>query len=746
MKEKNESRLQFSVGFEGQPKEPIQVTAFLFDKSGNHLQTAPVNEKGNFELNVSEKEMRNLQLFIAPTANEKQIPSIAELEKAGAYQPYLHAGQLGKNGWQLQAIPEFKYQYWWMCNCRVTGRVTKTVFNGGALQVLPVCKARVHICEVDRWRFIISKIPKDILYRIKDELIIDRRWPEPPVPDPGPIRELNIPVRNLRAAAKKSALRIAATEANDKAALANDAVSGINSLKLKLNRLNTEQQLRQELAGNFHLIYPYICWWRWFWPWFYSCDEKAVIITDEQGRFAADIKYWCFGDRPDIYVWVDYLINGQWVTVYNPGRACHTRWNYECGSDININITDSRVAHCGRTDVIGEIVEILSIGTGAYSSHILQRSVMQTVQGVSFNARGLTDLYLGGLSGIRYANPFGETLNVEADFGSTLHTSAVTHFKCSYKRSVDADIASNWTALNGPLLRFYQDEIYDGVNPPFKQNRGFDLKDATYEDLYIIPNHEASAQAGIPAPAGTLINRDWVSLAFTIAIIDSTKLVDDLYDFKFELYKINAGTPQRVSVPRSTFQVPNPDDVLMSLPLSNTAYSSSNYPDFHAEDYIIPDGGSNAFGFKMTFRVNNDTCSAVIDNIMVINNDGTTTDSDTECGFAQYKDKATSKVKFSFEASHPENFATFSFDVIRGNGNPCPDADTGGMVIGSSSNGYTLSGGKYTKEVPAANLLGNCTQAAFSENLYVAALATNGSRRLWEYDRSDVAAFAIEPL
>jgi hypothetical protein len=185
----------------------------------------------------------------------------------------------------------------------------------------------------------------------------------------------------------------------------------------------------------------------------------------------------------------------------------------------------------------------------------------------------------------------------------------------------------------------------------------------------------------------------------------------------------------------------------MSLPLSNAAFSSANYPDFHTSDYLISDGGNpaNAVAFKMVFNVNNEGCKAVIDNITVLNSDGTTTDSDTECGFAPYTDKTTSRVEFSFEASHPENFAVFGFGVIRGNGNPCPDADTSGMVIGDSSNGYTLSSGKYSKEVLAANLLGNCDQAAFSENLHVYALATNGSRRLDEYDDGKVAAFAIEP-
>src|SRR5690606_3026010 len=106
-------------------------------------------------------------------------------------------------------------------------------------------------------------------------------------------------------------------------------------------------------------------------------------------------------------------------------------------------------------------------------------------------------------------------------------------------------IDSSYTFLDDPLLRYYEDEINDGINPPFQHRKGFDLKDASFADLYVIPNHEASAQAGIPAPMGTLINRDWMSEDFVIASINTLSLQDDLYDFRFELYRISGGVPER---------------------------------------------------------------------------------------------------------------------------------------------------------------------------------------------------------
>lgn len=748
--------LQFNVKFDGQPQGKINIAAHVYDNAGNHIESTGIDEAGNFKLSLSQAQLKNAKLFITPVGENKEIPKFSDLEKLSAYQPYIDKRRLGNEIIDLLPIPDLKYKYWWWCTCRVTGRVTKKVFAGGAWQTLPVCKARVHICEVDRWPILIQRFPDDIIYRIRDE-IIATKWPVPPIPDPGPRKdfEIELPIQRINTLAQRSLKTKTAKLA------VSDFSFAQNNFKAQLASGNSVLQLRKELLENYHLIFPYFCYWKWIWPYFYSCDELAVIETDEQGRFDRYIKYFCFGDKPDIYVWVDYFINGQWVTVYNPGRACNTYWDYVCGTEININITDNRVPHCGRTDVVGEIAEILRIGSSSHTSHILQRSVSQTVQGVSFDAKGLTNFYLAGLPGIKYVNPFGGALNIVADFGSTLHASGVTHFRCSHKRHSDADVPANWTIHENPVFRYYEDEINDGVNPPFQHRKGFDLKDPSYYGLYIIPHHEASLQAGIPAPAGTLLNRDWMSEDFVIASINSTELLNELYDFKFEFFRIIGGVPQVVSVPKSTFQVPNPDDVTMSLPLSNTGYASANYPDFHAADYIVQDPAApatNALAFKMTFRVDNNLCNAEIDNVTVLNNDTTTTNSDTECGFASYKDKNTSDVKFSFAATHPNNFAVFSFGVIRGNGNECPTANAGGMVIGSTPTGvpsgappfppyggYTLAGGKYTKQVSIAGLLGPCDQAAFSENLNVTALATNGSSLIHDYNAGDIAAFALEP-
>ncbi|RYY69162.1 MAG: hypothetical protein EOO13_10305 [Chitinophagaceae bacterium] len=153
---KNEKGLQFSVSFEGTPHDRIPLAAHVFDRAGKHLQSSSIDEKGQFRLNLDAKELQQVKLFIAPANEERKVPSIPELEKINAYQPFLDRRLSGKDIMELFPIPELKYKYWWQCSCRVTGRVTKKVFIGGAWQIMPVCKARVHICEVDRWRLILK--------------------------------------------------------------------------------------------------------------------------------------------------------------------------------------------------------------------------------------------------------------------------------------------------------------------------------------------------------------------------------------------------------------------------------------------------------------------------------------------------------------------------------------------------------------------------------------------------------------
>ena len=80
-----------------------------------------------------------------------------------------------KNVYELLPIPDFHWKWWLWCMCRVRGRVVRPVTINGITYDMPVCHARVHICEVDPFWILVSRLPDDVIWRLRDELIYDRK-------------------------------------------------------------------------------------------------------------------------------------------------------------------------------------------------------------------------------------------------------------------------------------------------------------------------------------------------------------------------------------------------------------------------------------------------------------------------------------------------------------------------------------------------------------------------------------------
>jgi hypothetical protein len=100
----------------------------------------------------------------------------------------------------------------------------------------------------------------------------------------------------------------------------------------------------------------------------------------------------------------------------------------------------------------------------------------------------------------------------------------------------------------------------------------------------------------------------------------------------------------------------------------------------------------------------------------------------------EYTDESTDSVTLSYHAHHPNGFATYSFALYRGVNEQTPPSQSG-----------SVGAGNFSATETAGTLLGDCSIAGFSENLYVWATAINGWRRLWEYDTSAVRAFVLAP-
>ncbi|MET0795027.1 MAG: hypothetical protein ABW061_26140, partial [Polyangiaceae bacterium] len=108
------------------------------------------------------------------------------------------------------------------------------------------------------------------------------------------------------------------------------------------------------------------------------------------------------------------------------------------------------------------------------------------------------------------------------------------------------------------------------------------------------------------------------------------------------------------------------------------------------------------------------------------------------CGVLQYS--AAASVLMAWTGNHPHGFANYSFDVVRGVRSVYSNS---GPVLGA------LSVSRSVAQLMSDNLPVTCTQpctiAGFSENLYVAATATDGWSRQSQYDRSAVRAFVLAP-
>ena len=130
---------------------------------------------------------------------------------------------------------------------------------------------------------------------------------------------------------------------------------------------------------------------------------------------------------------------------------------------------------------------------------------------------------------------------------------------------------------------------------------------------------------------------------------------------------------------------------------------------------------------------------------------------DTKCGFQEYT--PASLVTVSFHASHPANFATFDFDIVR-IATPLPSASATGLVDEAVVNGFNRAGDLFSKAIPVSTMFNEalpvgetpCIRAAFGEALHVYALATNGYGRLSGFDAPKTAlgeiplrAFALTP-
>ncbi len=699
-------------------KNSENLVVYITGQDGTIVESAPVRN-GEAKLKTGTAQLKGEGKLFVISQPPKEIEGLElneqRLIKAGAWQPGIH---IRDSLIQLPILPNFP---WWpFRSCFIKGNVSKEFIIDGQPEVRPICHARVHICEVDPIWIIWNQIPDRIISKLRDSILNAHiripRIPEPGVvfppigPDPSP-EDFVVPeqlMTNKRSFRAKQ-LRFSA--------LPNDVLDSLKVDSTELLRFNMQKHIR--------LLHPFICRWPRFWPFFYRCDHIRTVETDCNGNFNTNYFYFNTGDKPDIYVWIEVYINGQWVTVYRPSKACGTRWDYQCGSDINIRITDPRVGLCDCHELEGDYIWMKSVNTGTSIRRIQQNNA----PGAQLtNARGLTDF-----EGRGNISPFGSSFPLVVQFGSGYPQATVTHYRWKYRRLTDASLTPvpfNENIMEGQVGKTYTYPVSSGGNTVVARG-SFDMGPnyVNAKAQYKIPHSEAALD--VPA----IPTAEYEEARTRSIHLNTVGMDNGLYEFTFELLNA-AGNVVGI----------NPSNYLVDL-MNPPATGIVNEPAVGlAENYLIIQGGQ-AVGFRFAVRIDNQHCySDVLDAIV----DGTS--SDSACGIGEYANKATSNCQLRFLAGHPQDFARYNFQVTKGNSNNLAIANSANLAT-LPDNGYSktniLLGGverdQFTKNIAVNNMLGACTMAAFAENLYVTATHTNGNDRLQNYDRSDTAALALAP-
>lgn len=716
-----EGRVPLFVSTAQRPEFKHPLAIFAFDARGELIHRANIAD-GKVELPLSPRAMYKARVFVAPVDEKTQGKlTLAQLQRLGAYEPVLHVGDRLVDRID---IPGTIIDFWPFCFCWVRGKVIRNSDNR------VVCNARVHICEVDRIPIWIGTLVDSNIFKLRDDLLEVLR--NPPIPGPGPGPEPfpeRLPGRFPGPVpgpgpdprfAKRSLARSAMRFAKDAGSLVSLNPQPLPPVEIGLApelhamlRSTSAFVVRNALVANWKLLLPWFCHWPHWW-YLFRCDEIATITTDPHGRFETVIWYPCKGDHPDLYFWVEYDFGSGFETIYRPRVPCYTWWDYACGSEVIIRITDPRVPGCDEEpDLPGCQVVVMSIGNG-----VAVREV-QTAGDI-----GLTN------SG----EPFGGTLEPRVDFSRTelIDVQHIPYYRWSYTRLTEPDgvtpvVGATPSVMTRDVYRHYK------VGTSFPSDPMGPLTGALANLFRIRP---------LLPPAGpewVVVNEhiDLATAYFETASLPgsppsgaplSEDLAAGLYEMKLELFDAGGALVDWTA-----------RGVDLRITGVDAPFGTGTIPTVAAPPHNrILNPAGHTMGFKMVIRVDNNRCYSEVLPIT-----GTVT-SDPACGFYNYDD-TTDQVGVSFIARHPNHFATYTFDTARGLGSPIGAASTSGTAGEPNGDGFAGPGTNfmYAKDVAVSVLLGGCPNAAFSESVYVRAMATDGYSRLSGYDHSDLAAFAL---
>jgi hypothetical protein len=714
-------------------KKVPKSVAYAFSSGGRLLARQPVDEKGNAALQLPSKTTaQRIRVVVGPEIDAKEL-TVADLTRRGAQEQFVRidANNL-KPAVSFSILPNI-WLCWLQSLCFVQGRLVKTVTTGGVQVDLPVCGATVEVYEVDPIYILIPRLPDYIIEGIRDVILHPI-----PIPDPPPFRGIPFPDPALFDRISRVALnpqplppgfgRVALNPQPlpPKADIASRVgfdpqpdppgsrvafnpqpdppgdplrLASIASDLPFLARTASTFQFRQALINNVAIVRPLLCY---FYPTFVTMQLVATATTDECGHFQTFFFNGCGNpDQPDLYFKAKQQIFPPPffppTVIYAPTPiACYTHWNYVCGSQVTLHTTHPFAHTCPPCQPINAPNNwVLFMAVGNYPIQLVQQDSTQANHGLATEAR----------SGAQVGSPFGGLLRFRVEFDNSLRDDLnVKYYRMSYRKGTSGE----FLPLTMEVHRHYTHEVDDDlileVYPLGPQVVG-----ATANLFEIPPALPPIGQWSFPD-----LKEDLTSAKFPTNSLLPVTTEFGKYQIKLDLFD-DTGAPVDIVAKGIKYRIPDTDDFSGDIDTADAATLG------------LVSGNS----MIVTLYIDNNVCDAGIDAPML---DGVA--ADDNCGVLEYDPDAPGSVQMDYTASHPHGFATHNFHLYRGVN----------LLIPPSVSGVPVGAGSFSTTQSASYLLGGCAIAGFSENVYVAAMATDGWDRLSGYDAGAVRAFVLAPI
>jgi hypothetical protein len=725
-------RFEIELQFQGVGDEqPPDTSVYVYDANGQFVTSSAVQDSRAVVSLPAQLNGQTIRVFIGPQRQASETPTVADLTWQQAYE---WRERLVADDPRLRLeIVEPIWRPWLFCPCVVTGElVTTLTLPDGSTKQLPICHSRVNICEVTPFWVILDRLPDPMIFRLRDAVIDLTRWPPPPPPPPDPLEAaasvLARPALRLAAgpmiggpAAAAAAPVSPAGSATEGETAPFSAATAIGQDKLlSLSLSPSAVDLRAKLAELGPIILPWFCYWPWLDPWLLlNCFE--TVTTDENGKFSALVWYPCSGPRPNLYFSADQLQGSAWVPIYYPPVRCWTYWHFACGSNVVLNVTDPAAIPCAPAPPVttpgGVTTWVMPTAVGG--SMIWGTAPSAPAPTGWVKGDGLTDY------GSIVNAPFGSYLGLRSGSSIDIPSSSLYYYRWSYRR---AGTTGSFTRLGDPVIKHYVKQSPTTL-PSFPAYSLGPHTAGTETDLFQFkPVNPPGPAPGDPPgtitywPTDDFLADIYSGYFNTLSIPGDVMTAAGEYQIKLEVFDQN-GTLVQPGTGTFTFIVPSGTGSDGVTILARAAAPSE----------------IDAGGFVFNLHVDNNPCTASIDPASIA---GTGANA---CGFLGYSDPPP-PVTLSFHAKHPNNFATFSWEMVRGLSALGPLDVAGAEVAAATAGPYTGNGaGDFSGTEPASVLLGTCVNAAFGEHLHVAAKATNGWHdHLSQYDAEALGAFALE--